>query len=158
MTIEQLKQILSEKISGQGNQVDIGGGLETILNELIEKVGGLESESPYLDIADSALHKKYAPTDSLVSTLQKAVLLKRQNGDVFWRLYTQDPDILSGAIDECGDLFNDSSNVDSITGIWAFRPAQYDDSTLANGEFIATILGNQDESDNTALVYFQITT
>lgn len=36
MTKEELKDLIAKKISGQGNQVDLGSALETILNELID--------------------------------------------------------------------------------------------------------------------------
>lgn len=36
MTKEELKNLVATKISGQGNQVDLGNALTTILNELID--------------------------------------------------------------------------------------------------------------------------
>lgn len=36
MTKDEIKTLIAEKISGQGNQVDIGGVLAEILNELVD--------------------------------------------------------------------------------------------------------------------------
>lgn len=40
MTKEEMKTLIAEKISGQGNQVDIGGALADVLNELVDAMGG----------------------------------------------------------------------------------------------------------------------
>ena len=40
MTKDEIKTLIAEKISGQGNQVDIGGVLAEILNELVDASGG----------------------------------------------------------------------------------------------------------------------
>lgn len=40
MTKEEIKTLIAEKISGQGNQVDIGGALADVLNELVDAMGG----------------------------------------------------------------------------------------------------------------------
>lgn len=40
MTKEAMKRIVAEKISGQGNQEDVAGVLPTLLNEIIDQMGG----------------------------------------------------------------------------------------------------------------------
>lgn len=40
MTKDEIKTLIAEKISGQGNQVDIGGALADVLNELVDSMGG----------------------------------------------------------------------------------------------------------------------
>ena len=40
MTKEEMKALVSSKIEGQGNQVDAGGALATVLNEIIDGMGG----------------------------------------------------------------------------------------------------------------------
>lgn len=40
MTKEEIKDLITAKIAGQGNQVDIGGALATILNEIVDGMGG----------------------------------------------------------------------------------------------------------------------
>lgn len=41
MTKDEIKTLIAEKISGQGNQVDIGGALAKILNELVDAGGDI---------------------------------------------------------------------------------------------------------------------
>lgn len=36
MTTEEIKDLIASKIAGQGNQVDSGGALPTILNEIVD--------------------------------------------------------------------------------------------------------------------------
>lgn len=45
MTKEELKALVSSKIAGQGNAVDVSGSLPTILNELIDNMGGGDAPS-----------------------------------------------------------------------------------------------------------------
>lgn len=47
MTKDEIKTLVAAKIAGQGSQVDVGGGLPTILNEIIDLIpegggGGFE--------------------------------------------------------------------------------------------------------------------
>ena len=47
MTKEQIKDLVAAKIAGQGSMVDVGGGLPTIFNEIIDLIpegggGGFE--------------------------------------------------------------------------------------------------------------------
>lgn len=39
MTKEEIKNLINEKIAGQGNQVDAGSALPTILNEIVDAMG-----------------------------------------------------------------------------------------------------------------------
>ena len=41
MTQEQIKALISEKIAGQGNQVDIAGALPVILGEIVDAISAL---------------------------------------------------------------------------------------------------------------------
>lgn len=43
MTLEQIKALISEKIAGQGNQVDIAGALPVILGEIVDSLAGITS-------------------------------------------------------------------------------------------------------------------
>lgn len=45
MTKEELKALVSSKIARQGNAVDVSGSLPTILNELIDNMGGGDAPS-----------------------------------------------------------------------------------------------------------------
>lgn len=38
MTKEEIKSLISAKIAGQGNQVDSGGALDEILNEIVDAI------------------------------------------------------------------------------------------------------------------------
>ena len=38
MTTNEIKAIIAEKIAGQGNQVDIGGALASVLNAIIDSI------------------------------------------------------------------------------------------------------------------------
>lgn len=40
MTIQEIKELVSKKIAGQGSQVDIGGALAEILNGIVELLPG----------------------------------------------------------------------------------------------------------------------
>lgn len=39
MTIQEIKDLVDKKIAGQGNQVDCGSALPSVLNELVDLVG-----------------------------------------------------------------------------------------------------------------------
>lgn len=39
MSKEEIKALINEKIAGQGNQVDVGNALPTILNEIVDAMG-----------------------------------------------------------------------------------------------------------------------
>lgn len=52
MTKEEIKTLIAEKISGQGNQVDSGGALDEILNAIVDAIPeGGGSGAPVLKIA-----------------------------------------------------------------------------------------------------------
>lgn len=40
MSKDELKELVASKIAGQGTQVDLGNALPTILNEIIDQMGG----------------------------------------------------------------------------------------------------------------------
>lgn len=40
MTKDELKSLIAAKIAGQGTQVDLGNALPTILNEIVDQLGG----------------------------------------------------------------------------------------------------------------------
>ena len=41
MTKDEIKTLIAEKISGQGNQVDIGGALADVLNGIVDSLGNI---------------------------------------------------------------------------------------------------------------------
>ena len=48
MTKQEIKELVSKKIAGQGSQVDIGGALAEILNGIIDMAGAKKVEVPML--------------------------------------------------------------------------------------------------------------
>lgn len=44
MTKQEIKNLIAEKISGQGNQVDLGSALPTILNEIVDLIPDSQEE------------------------------------------------------------------------------------------------------------------
>lgn len=48
MTKQEIKELVSKKIAGQGSQVDIGGALAEILNGIIDIAGAKKVEVPML--------------------------------------------------------------------------------------------------------------
>lgn len=38
MTKDEIKALIDEKINGQGNQVDLGGALATVLNAIVDLI------------------------------------------------------------------------------------------------------------------------
>lgn len=55
MTTDEIKKMIADTLQGQGNQVDIGGGIPKILNAIVEKIdegggGGGTSEPIQLSI------------------------------------------------------------------------------------------------------------
>lgn len=50
MTKDEIKALVAAKIAGQGSMVDVGGGLPTILNEIIDLIpeGGGGGIEPYI--------------------------------------------------------------------------------------------------------------
>lgn len=66
MTIQEIKELVSKKIAGQGSQVDIGGALAEILNGIIDMAGAKKVEVPKL-ITFEDLTKAQAAADLQIS-------------------------------------------------------------------------------------------
>lgn len=52
MTTDEIKRYIQKKIAGQGNQVDMGGALPTILNFLLDGLDGKASLREFNEVAD----------------------------------------------------------------------------------------------------------
>lgn len=63
MTKEELKALVSKRIMGQGNQVDVGSTLPLVLNEIIDKLGDGEM-SDYAQLVELDNFEEFASTTS----------------------------------------------------------------------------------------------
>ena len=55
MTIQEIRDLVAKKISGQGTQVDVGGGLATILNAICDALATIPDAPVTLEIASTAI-------------------------------------------------------------------------------------------------------
>ena len=68
MTKDEIKSLVAAKIAGQGSMVDVGGGLPTILNEIIDLIpegGGGESLNIELIAAEDAGYYNIASGETI---------------------------------------------------------------------------------------------
>ena len=54
-TKEQIKQAIAEKISHQGNQIDLGGALDAILNAIVDVLQPVLTAGNNIDISDGVI-------------------------------------------------------------------------------------------------------
>lgn len=75
MTKEEIKTLIAEKISGQGNQVDSGGALDAILNAIIDAIPeGGGSGAPVLKMTiESGSYNNIAFTGLAPSITERTV-------------------------------------------------------------------------------------
>lgn len=83
MTTEEIKKMITDTLQGQGNQVDIGGGIPKILNAIVEKIdegGGGGAAEPIeitIDLFALAAYKT-SETDKVTAfdAIPKSVMMK----------------------------------------------------------------------------------
>lgn len=59
MTTDEIKKMITDTLQGQGNQVDIGGGIPKILNAIIDSIPTKESLGVY-DLGVSPSNKNFS--------------------------------------------------------------------------------------------------
>lgn len=73
MTAEEIKNLIDQKIAGQGTMVDVGGALPTILKEIVDMAGSPAAPT-YVDCGYSE-----ADSEPVFDNEQKAALLQEYN-------------------------------------------------------------------------------
>lgn len=49
MTTEEIKNLIDQKIAGQGSMVDVGGALPVILKEIVDKIA--QASNPIVEVS-----------------------------------------------------------------------------------------------------------
>lgn len=91
MTKDEIKTLIAEKISGQGNQVDSGGALDAILNAIVDAIpeGGGNGALVWNVERDGV-----SLTNEEINTLSEALVVSRSDGS-----YPPIPLVTASAID-----------------------------------------------------------
>lgn len=82
MTIQEIRDLIAKKISGQGTMVDVGGGLPAILNGILDLVAASPSLDTIVGDIDAAIpnwNGAAIQTDPTIAALATKPILKWRN-------------------------------------------------------------------------------
>lgn len=132
MTPQEIKELVSKKIAGQGSQVDIGGALAEILNGIIDiAAGGLQAVEITEEITSA---EGVEISASRYAELRRAVLLK-EGGHYY---------VLSTCTGLNANLQSSLPNTMN-TVVFANYVVAEDDGTLSEGEFLILAITTDDK-------------
>lgn len=129
MTKQEIKDLIAAKIAGQGTMVDVGGGLPTILNEIIDLI---PAPSPSVEplIVEGSFNSGYFTPNAGQPSWADAKAAFDAHIDIFLVFKLSDiPSVVlvtSSSIDDAGDKF--------LTGTVFDQSASEYISVLWNGE------------------------
>lgn len=86
MTIQEIRDLVAKKISGQGTMVDVGGGLPAILNGILDLIAAAAAQSlavPTLTAEESELDDVIEITAERFYELTSSPIIKGYNGKIF---------------------------------------------------------------------------